>query len=447
MHLLHNITIFTNDPQLGVLTNHAVVLQGTRIEAVGTESALKEKYPECHCIDGKGRLLMPGLINAHMHCYSTFARGIALTGQPQNFAEILAMLWWKLDRVLDAEAIYYSTMVPAIVGIKKGITSVIDHHASPNAVAGSLDRIEEALLQLGVRGVLCYEVSDRDGKEIAEKGLLENERYILKCKAAKRKDPDHLMDAMFGLHASFTLDDETLKQAAIRGRALQKGFHLHLGEAPQDAQLTQEKYKRGLVARLLEFEILGSQTISAHGIHLTNEEKDWLAQTNTMVVHNPQSNMNNAVGRADIFDFLKRNVLLGLGTDGMNPDIRPDVRTALWLQKHDLHDSNVGWAETEQMTLINNPAIMARVCGQKVGKISPGYLADLILVDYYPPTPLRADNFWGHFLFGICEAPVDTTIINGKIVMANKQLLTVDEAKIAHQAQICAKQVWERFDS
>lgn len=445
MYLIHNTTIFTNDPQSGVLTDHAVLVKGHEIAEVGKAQTLKEKYPECSRLDGKGRLLMPGLTNAHMHFYSTFARGIALGGQPQNFGEILEMLWWKLDRSLNAESIYYSALVPAIAGVKKGITSVIDHHASPNAIAGSLDWVEEALLKVGVRGVLCYEVSDRDGKEIAEKGLMENERYILKCKAAKKKDPAHPMAAMFGLHASFTLEDDTLKQAAIRAHALQTGHHIHLAEDPQDAKLTQEKYNWGLVERLSEFGILGKQTIAAHAIHLTEEEKATLAQSDTMVVHNPQSNMNNAVGRTDIFDYLQRQVLLGIGTDGMNPDIRPDVRTALWLQKHDLHDNTVGWAETETMTLNNNPAIMERVTGQKLGTVAPGYLADLILVDYYPPTPLTAENFWGHFLFGICEAPVDTTIIHGKRVMENKTLLTVDEAQIAQEAQIHAKQVWEHF--
>ena len=446
MYLIDNTTIFTNDPQHGVLNHHAVLIKGNQIAEVGKAQALKEKYPDCSRINGKGRLLMPGLVNAHMHFYSTFARGIALSNQPQNFGEILEMLWWKLDRALNPESIYYSALIPAIAGVKKGITSVIDHHASPNAVAGSLDCIEEALLQVGVRGVLCYEVSDRDGKAIAEQGLLENERYILKCKAAQQKDPTHLMDAMFGLHASFTLEDDTLQQAGIRAHALQKGHHIHVAEDPQDARLTQEKYHWGLVERLSEFGILGKQTLAAHGIHLTQAEKEILAQSGTMVVHNPQSNMNNAVGRTDIFDYLQRNVLLGIGTDGMNPDIRPDVRTALWLQKHDLHDNTVGWAETETMTLTNNPAIMERVSGQKVGTVAAGYLADLILIDYYPPTPLTAENFWGHFLFGICEAPVDTTFINGKLVMENQKLLTVDEATIAQEAQLHAQQVWEHFN-
>ncbi|MBF0277552.1 MAG: putative aminohydrolase SsnA [SAR324 cluster bacterium] len=445
--LICNTKIFTNDPQQGILNDQALAIQGSKIHELGNEADLKIKYQDYARIDGKGRLLMPGMVNAHMHFYSTFARGIALSGSPQNFSEILSMLWWKLDRALDPDSIYYSALLSSITAIKQGVTSIIDHHASPNAVDGSLDRIEEALQQLGMRGVLCYEISDRDGNEVAQQGLRENERYIKKCQQAKTQDPNHLLDAMIGLHASFTLHNDTLEKAGAISQSLQKGCHIHLGEDPQDRMITQEKYDAGLVDRLQQFGILGTSSITAHGIHLTDQEKDGLAQTDTMLVHNPQSNMNNAVGRTDIFSYLKRGVLLGMGTDGMSPDLKPDIRTALLLQKHDLKDNTLAWNETRQMVLSNNPAIMKRVSGQNVGKIAPGFQADLILVDYYPPTPLTSENFWGHFLFGICDAVVDTGIINGKVVMQNKHLPGIDEEKIAIESHKCAQRVWDRFNN
>ncbi len=444
--LIHNITIFTNDDQDTILENHAVAIEGSRIKEVGSESELKEKYSDFVHLDGKSRLLMPGLINTHSHFYSTFARGLALSSQPQKFSDILAMLWWKLDSALDPEAIYYSALIPAITAIKKGVTAVIDHHASPNAVDGSLDRIEEALTQVGLRSVLCYEVSDRDGKEIGQKGLQENERYIKKCRAAKEENPDFMFDGMIGLHASFTLENETLEQAAELSRTLQKGCHIHLLEDPADWLETLKNYKIRVVDRLNKFGILQEQTIAAHCIHLSEEEKDLIAQSKSIVIHNPQSNMNNAVGRTDIFGFLERGVLLGIGTDGMSADIKPDVRTALWLHKHALRNYNVGWNETQQMTLKNNPAIFQRVCGQKSGRVEADYLADLILIDYYSPTPLTADNFWGHFLFGIADAEIDTTIINGKIVMKNRELVNIDEEKIAREGRRVAKKVWGKID-
>lgn len=445
--LIHNVVIFTNDDQNNVLHGHAVAIEGSRIREVGPESKLKEKYSHNQQIDGAGRLLMPGLINAHMHFYGTFARGLALPKAPSNFAEILSMLWWKLDCSLDAEANYYSALIPAITAVKSGVTAVIDHHASPNAVRGSLDRIEEALNLVGLRGVLCYEVSDRDGKEICAQGFEENARYIEKCQKNKEKDPDHLFDAMVGLHASFTLENESLERAAELSHSAKRGCHIHLLEDELDREKTLENYKIGVVERLLEYGILGERSIAAHAIHVNENEIDLLAQSNTIVVHNPQSNMNNAVGRADIVKLLQKDILVGIGTDGMSVDVKPDVRTGNLLHKHDLKDPNVGWVEIQKMTLKNNPTIFKRVTGQKVGRIEEDYLADLILIDYYPPTPMTNENFWGHFLFGIADAMVDTTIVNGKIVMESKQLVNIDEEKIAAESSKCAEGVWKRFFS
>ena len=445
--LIHNVTILTNDDQNSILQDSAIVVEGSRIKEVEAEADLREKYSDFEQLDGQGKLLMPGLINVHMHFYSTFARGLALRVKPKNFHEILKMLWWKLDSSLDSEAIYYSTLIPAIIAIKKGVTAAIDHHASPNAVDGSLDRIEEALSQVCLRGVLCCEVSDRNGKEIAHQGLRENERYIKKCQEAKTKNPGTLFDAMMGLHASFTLDDDTLEKAAELSRSLQRGCHIHVLEDGVDGRITKEKYNSGVVERLQKFGILGDNSIAAHCIHLTQEEKDLLTQTKTMIAHNPQSNMNNAVGRTDIFGYIKRGAPVGIGTDGMSADLKPDIRTAMLLHKHDLKNYNLGWNEIQQMVLKNNPAIFEKVSGQKVGRIEPGYLADMILVDYFPPTPLTTDNFWGHFLFGIADAEVDTTIINGRIAMKNKEIPNIDEEEIADKAKVVAKRVWEKFYS
>jgi putative selenium metabolism protein SsnA len=443
--LLTNITIFTNDEQNQVLREHAVAVAGSRIEAVGPWAELAEAYASFKQVDGGGRLLMPGLVNAHMHFYGTFARGLALPRQPRDFGEILAWLWWTLDKALDLNAVYYSTLLPAILAVKSGVTAVVDHHASPNAVMGSLDKIEEALSLVGLRGLLCYEVSDRDGKTVRDEGLAENARYIRKCQEARARDPDHLYDGMMGLHASFTLDDDTLRRAAALAAELERGHHIHVLEGTLDEAETQRKYGVGVAQRLHEFGIFGPNSIAAHGIYLDEDGMDLVAESNTIVVHNPQSNMNNAVGRADIFALLRRGVLVGIGTDGMTADVKVDARTGYLLHRHHLADPTVGWNELRQMALQNNPAIYRRLTGQPVGRVAPGYLADIILVDYYAPTALNGDTFWGHFLFGIADAPVDTTIINGRIVMQNKELPGIDEAEIARESRAVATQVRQRF--
>lgn len=443
--LIHNAVIFTNVGATPVLTSHAVVIDGHRIAEIAPENEARQKYPEAARLDGGGRLLMPGLINAHMHFYSTFARGLALPQQPRDFAEVLRLLWWKLDASLDDAAIYYSALLAATTAVRHGVTAVIDHHASPNAIAGSLDCIAEALELVGMRGVLCYEISDRNGRPGAAAGLAENERFLNKCRQANREEESHLFDAMVGLHASFTVDDETLEAAAGLSRMHRAGCHVHVLEDPVDQQLTRARYGREVIARLHASGILGPQSLAAHCIHLTTADQEVLAQTQTLVAHNPQSNMNNAVGRSDVFGLLQRGITVGLGTDGMSPALLPDLRTANLLHKHDLHDCNAGWHEIQQMALRNNPAIYHRLTGKRVGGIAPGCLADLVLIDYYPATPLTRENFWGHLLYGIAEAPVDTTMINGKIVVQNGKLLKLDEQQIAAQARTVAQRVWQRF--
>ncbi|MDT8307786.1 MAG: putative aminohydrolase SsnA [Anaerolineae bacterium] len=448
-----NVTLFTNDesaPHGLLLDDAAVAVDGTTIVAAGPRRAIAAQFPGAAVVDGGGRLLMPGLVNAHMHFYGTYARGLAMSRQPRDFGQILAWLWWTLDKALDLDAVYYSTLLPAITAVRKGVTAVIDHHASPNAVVGSLDRIEEALAVVGMRGLLCYEVSDRDGKAIRDAGLEENARYIRKSQEARAADPAHLYDGMIGLHASFTLDDDTLRQAVDLGEELQRGHHIHMLEGWLDEEETKARYGTSVAQRLYDFGIFSPRSIAAHGIMLGEREMDLVAERDMIIAHNPQSNMNNAVGRADVFALLERGVTVGLGTDGMTPDIKVDTRTGYLLHKHHLSDPRPGWTEFQQMLLHNNPAIYRRLTGQLIGQIAPGFLADFILVDYHPPTPLDGGNFWGHFLYGIADANVYMTVVNGRIVMQDGRLpgleaAGLDEAEIAAASQKVAQQVWARF--
>jgi putative selenium metabolism protein SsnA len=450
--LYDNVTVFTNDQSAAdsLVRDAAVAVDGIRIAAVGPRREIAAQFTGAKIVDGGGRLLMPGLVNVHMHFYGTYARGLALSRQPRDFGQILAWLWWTLDKALDLDAVYYSTLLPAITAVRSGVTSVIDHHASPNAVAGSLDRIEDALAVVGMRGLLCYEISDRDGKAIRDAGLDENARYIRKSQAARAANPDHLYDGMVGLHASFTLDDETLRQAADLGAQLDRGHHIHVLEGMLDELETKARYSASVAQRLYDFGIFGPRSIAAHGIMLDERGMDLVAERDTIIAHNPQSNMNNAVGRADIFALLERGVTVGIGTDGMTPDLKVDVRTGYLLHKHHLSDPRPGWNEFQTMMLHNNPAIYRRLTGQKIGQITPDYLADFIVVDYHPPTPLDASNFWGHFLYGIADAPVYMTVINGQITMEDGRLpgleaAGLDEAGIAAASQEVARRVWARF--
>lgn len=444
--LISNVTILTHDADNQLLTGCGVAIEGNLIVAVGPEAELEGRYPDYERLDGSGRVLMPGLMNAHNHFYGAYARGLALTTRPVNFAQILEQLWWRLDKALDLEGVYYSALVLAINAAKQGVTTIIDHHASPNAIEGSLETIERAMTQVGLRGVLCYELSDRDGKQARDLALAENERYLNRCRAAQAQEPTFPFDGLVGLHASFTLNDDSLEMAADLSQRSGRGCHIHLLEDGVDEQETKRKYGTTVVERLVRLGILNEKSLVGHAIHLDDSGRDSLIASQTMVAHNPQSNMNNAVGRADVFQLLRRGLLVGLGSDGMTQNMRAEARTGYLLHKHHLADPNVGWAEWQRMTLHNNPAIYRRITGRNIGQIAPGYLADLILLDYYPLTPLTAGNSWGHFLYGLADAPVNTTISNGQIVMHDKQIAHLDELAIATASRRCAEKTWQRFN-
>ena len=399
-------------------------------------------HPSEDVLDAGGRLLMPALINCHTHLYSTLARGIALPGRaPRNFPEILKKLWWRLDRALNAEDVYWSALVGLVDSAKNGAGTLVDHHSSPHACAGSLDQIERAFREVGLRGALCYETSDRDGRDAALAGLRENVRFIERT----QRTGDGLIAASFGLHASFTLSDRTLRRAVEADRSLKAGFHIHVAEDRSDLEHARRQLAKTVVRRLADLGVLTERTLAAHCIHVTAGEVAALARIGANVVHNPQSNSNNAVGVARLPELMAAGVLVGLGSDGYSPRMWEEFKAAFHLQKVRAGDPRVGYAEAYATALLNNRAIAKKLWGMEIGRIEPGARADLILVDYYPPTPITAGNLFGHFLFGIANAPIDTLLVNGRTVLKEKRCVTVDERAVAERAMKRAKALWERF--
>jgi len=442
MLLVGNGRLITHDEGLPLLQDGCVAIQDGVIVQVGPTPDLQQHYPDAQFLDARGRLIMPGLINTHMHLYSTFARGMALKDDaPGNFLQILERLWWRLDKVLTLEDVYYSAMVPLIDCIKNGTTTIFDHHSSPSAVVGSLFRIAEAAQQAGVRSCLSYEVSDRDGPEVTTQSIEENRTFLQHC----RQSADSMIQGLFGLHASFTLSDKTLARCRKVSEELDAGFHVHTAEGPEDLAQCQQQYGKRIVERFHELGILNSKTIAAHCVHVDDHEIDLLGSTKTNVVHNPESNMGNAVGCAPALDMLSRGVRVGLGTDGYTCDMFESLKVANLLHKHQSHQPSVGWAEPPAMLFSGNSAIASECFGRTVGKLIPGACADVIIVDYDPPTPLCVSNINSHILFGISGRAVNTTIIGGQIVMQERKLLTVDETEIMAKARLSAVKVWHRF--
>ena len=293
---------------------------------------------------------------------------------PADFPSILKKLWWRLDRALNEEDVYYSALTGLIDSARSGVGTVIDHHSSPNACAGSLDSIERAFQEVGLRGATCYETSDRNGKRGAQEAIRENVRFL------ERARPGALVGGMFGLHAAFTLSDRTLAACVEANQSLGAGFHVHVAEDGCD---------RSAVRRLCDAGVLDARAVAAHCVHITAAERVALARRGVNVVHNPQSNCNNAVGIANLPALFRRGVRVGLGSYGYSPRMWDEFKAACHLQKVRARDPRVAGGGVFAALFSNNRAIVKQIWDTEIGRIAPGARADLLLVDYLPPSSPR----------------------------------------------------------
>lgn len=393
-------------------------------------------------IDANNRIILPGFINSHHHLYSTFARGMAIPGTPaRNFTQILEKLWWKLDDTLTDEDVYYSALIPLLECVKNGTTTIIDHHESQGFQAGSLDELQKAVEKIGIRAALCLGSSDRYKK--GREGVVENERFLKKL----QKQPSQLVTGMVGLHAAFTVNDDTLVESVAVAEKYNAGMHIHCAEDLADEKDSLKKYNLRVVTRLKKFAALGEKTLLVHCVHIDEKEMNIIRDSACSVVHNPESNMNNAVGCADVLKMMKKGITVGLGTDGMSSDMLAQMRCAYLLQRHDKKDPRLAFCEAPAMLLDNNARIAAKIFGKKLGKLETGAPADIVILDYIPPTPMGLGNFLGHLIFGMTGAAVDTVICDGRVLMSNKKLVGIDEELICEKSRALAAKFWKRIVS
>lgn len=440
--LITNGTVITFNDDNQVLPYGAVYYKDDTIVEVGRTADLAAKYPDTETLDAGGKIVMPGLICAHTHFYGAFARGMAIPGEPpENFMQILERLWWKVDRALTLEDSKYSALVALVDAIRHGTTTLIDHHASPTHIDGSLDALAEAATESGVRVGLCYEVTDRNGPQGAAAGIEENVRFLKRL----RKNPDPKLGASFGLHASFTVSDATLDACVNAARGLDTGFHIHVAEDKADEADSMKKYGLRVAERLEKREILGPKTLVAHGIHVDAYEMDAFRATKTKISHQPRSNMNNAVGVAEVEKMLNRGIVVGLGNDGFYNNMFSEIHTAYLLHKVSKGDPRVMPGDRLiEMAFKNNAAIADIFFPKPVGALTPGAFADIILLDYVPFTPLTHLNFPWHIIFGMDGSHVTHTIAGGQMLMQDRRVLTLDETAIAEKAKALAADVWQR---
>jgi len=416
----------------------AVVWRGERILAVGEESQLRLAYPETRILDAHEGLILPGLINLHHHFYSALACGLDPGTELRNFAEILDRLWWRLDRALDAETIRLSAQLSLAECIRWGCTTVFDHHASPSCLAGSLDLIAEAAEESGIRAVLCYEVTDRNGHAAALAGIEENLRFI------HERQTNAQIRGMLGLHANFTLRDETLAEAARR-RPSGAGCHIHAGEDLLDVEATRQAFGLQPVERLERFGLLDERCLLAHGIHLHAEDYARVSHGGAIIVHNPESNANNGVGRLDVAKVAEHGCRIGLGTDGMSSAMLRSLRAAFLAQRASRTDPHAGSAALPGL-LGNNAKAAQRFFGEPLlGELAPGAPADIIAIKSPCATPIDRANFFSHLVYDASESVVLHTVARGRLLLRDLHHQTLDPAALAFRAREVTPGLWQRF--
>lgn len=375
-------------------------------------------------LDCEGKIVTKAFAVGHHHIYSALAKGMpAPKKTPGNFSEILEYIWWTLDKSLDADSIRASAYTAAIETAKAGSSFIIDHHASPNYVDGALDIIAEAFDDVGLGHLLCYEITDRDGMEKAEQGLNETNRYLQN------------RQGLVGLHASFTVSDNSMRQAAELMQKHQSGVHIHVAEDKYDEAHCREQYGISVVERLQKFGMLNSpKTLIVHALHVNENERKLLAQSPAWVVQNTESNLNNNVG---FFNSDGLNERIMIGTDGMHGDMLRSAQAAFFagqpFDKIDFPESYRRFRNTDKYLNSNS---------------FEGYTDNnLVVMDYPSGTPLTSDNFLGHFLFGFRAGHVQHLISQGKIIVKNRKMQTVNEDELLAFSQEQAKKLWKKMKS
>jgi putative selenium metabolism protein SsnA len=425
--LLRGATLVALDPPL--VERADLRVQGQRI--VDRRQSITARAGEDE-VDLEGMLVLPGLVNAHTHLYSALARGMPPPAEPpRSFVEVLQKVWWRLDRALDEEAVSLSALVGAIEAARSGTTMLIDHHSSPSFIEGSLDSVRRGVEEVGLRSVLCYEVTDRNGPLGRDRGLRENVSFL-------REGASDLTRALVGAHASFTLSDQTLDRLAAAMKETGRSVHIHVAEDRADVEDCRSRHGGGLIERLQRHGLLGSRALLAHCVHLEPAEIAEAHVRGAWIAHNPRSNMNNAVGQAPT-EPLKR---AALGTDGIDEDVLAEARAAF------LKMRDAGRAEAAPATLqllAGGHRLAAALFGLPFGKLDTGGPADLVVLDYSSPTPLTTENLVGHLLFGVDRSHVHSVMVAGRWVVRGRRVLTVDVAGVLARARAAAERLWERM--
>ena len=405
------------------------------VREVGPMSRYKNNF--YHVINGKGQLVIPTFVCAHAHIYSIFARGLSLPFNPKNFMEVLTQMWWKLDKELDNDLTYYSGIAAGYEFLLNGVTTVIDHHASGTEIIGSLASLRKALVgKLKMRGIFCFESSDRYDINDCVK---ENVSFATKYK-------DSFSSGLFGMHASMTLSNNSLKLIAEKQKNIP--IHIHVAESDMDVQNCTKNYKTTIIERLDKYKLIKPDSLLVHCVFTTPEELKIIKKNGGYVVVNPTSNLNNAVGITDLKAITKSGVKVMIGNDGLSSSMATEYLNAYYLG-HLKTKSPIGMSLGNIVDCINNAYEDAgRRLGVEMGKFRTGYVADFMTVEYTPFTEVNKNNIFGHIFFGLLpNFKPKNVFVNGKQLVKNYELKSSSAYKELIKARERSNELWRRLNA
>jgi len=438
--VLRNGNVLQTTSPYSVTRGVDVVIEDDLIREVGKD--LASRYPEAKVYELEGKSVMPGMVCSHHHYYSGLSRGMLVSSGPQSdFIQILKEWWWRLDRALDEEALYYSSLISSIDAISAGTTAVVDHHASPSFISGSLEVIAQGMRETGLRGATCYEMTNRNGGvEEARQGALENISFAASVDAGRARGEYQMVEAMVGGHAPFTLCDASLELMKDAVDTTRRGIHLHIAEDRYDVAHSHHLYHQDIVERLDRAGLLSEKSLLVHGLHLNDSEVETLNARGSFLAHNPRSNMNNNVG---YFTRLQDLNNLVLGTDGCGGNMFEEIKIAFF--KH--RDMGLSWWPSDFVEVLSRGNLLLEsMFSEKFGKIAPGYKADITIMDYRSPTPLEDDNLATHLVWGMSSNSVDSVMINGNMVMDGRTF-DFDVNEIYAKAAEVGRRIWKKVDT
>jgi 5-methylthioadenosine/S-adenosylhomocysteine deaminase len=435
--LVKGSAVVTMDPRRRVIQDAGVAVEDGKIVAVGAAEDVSKGFGADETIDAKGCIVMPGLICSHTHLYGIALRGSALgIKPPSDFLQILQRIWWPVDESLTNEDAYATTLAAGIESLMNGTTCYADTYSAPNAIEGSLDQIAKASNEVGIRGVISFEATERRSKEEGRRGLQENLRFIGKRDKGRAK-------GMVSLHASFTVSDDLISRGVEASRKQRVPLTIHVSEGPNDGYHNMERYGKRSVERLNDEGLLSSRSVLAHCVHLDDREIGLIAKNSASVAHNPMSNMLNAVGVSPLLEMMDSGVNVGLGNDGYVFDMFENMRAAYLLQRVARRNPNRPTSqEVVEMCTVN----AAKAYGlSSLGSLSPGKRADIIVVrPSFVATPYSG-SVYGYIVNSSRGPDVRDAVVDGEVVLRDKEVVRVDVEKSEAKVLKTMEKLWKRL--